>query len=71
MAATLTSGSAVEKEKDRIAFYHLLVRSFLQLLGTYMFLLIAWVPLCGINEMLPGPSGSSLLKQKKLVITLL
>jgi hypothetical protein len=44
-AATLTSGSAVEKEKDRIAFLHILVGFFLQILMTYMFFLILWGPL--------------------------
>jgi hypothetical protein len=39
-AASLTSGSAVEQEKDQIAFFHFLVRSFLQILVTYIFFLI-------------------------------
>jgi hypothetical protein len=44
-AASLTSGSVVGKEKDRVAIFYFLVRSFLQILGTYMFFLILWGPL--------------------------
>jgi hypothetical protein len=44
-AASLTSGSVVGKEKDRVAIFYFLVRSFLQILGTYIFFLILWDPL--------------------------
>jgi hypothetical protein len=44
-AAAPTSGSTVEKEKDRFAIFYSSARSFLLMLGTHVVFLIFWGPL--------------------------